>query len=44
MQLRGAPGRHSVDPEPLYVDGRWSLWADADRTTIAYQFLQAPST
>jgi methylmalonyl-CoA/ethylmalonyl-CoA epimerase len=41
VQLRGLPGRYSESPEPLYVDGRWSLWADADPTNISYQFLQA---
>ncbi len=43
QQLRGLPGRYSANPEPVYVDGRWSLWADADPTTVSYQFLQAKS-
>jgi catechol 2,3-dioxygenase-like lactoylglutathione lyase family enzyme len=41
VQLRGLPGRYSDSPEPVYVDGRWCLWADADPASVSFQFLQA---
>lgn len=43
--LRGRPGRYAADPDPVYVDGRLSLWADAEKSGgIGYQFLQPPQS